>query len=330
MMDTRSAPSAIRTGLFLVACASVFPLLAWVYDLGMFRAWALLTALPGLAILVAFTAWLDRSGRWPGTRAAITAGALGGLAGTLGYDLFRVPFVFLGGMQLLAPIDSYGVLLLGAATSSGLTGLAGWGYHFLNGIGFGVAYAVVARGRHWGWGVAWAMILETAVVVSPFATVYALRTDTGFKAIPILIAYLAHVPYGMAVGLAAQKSDSVHRLARGSVRRPILALGITTLVGLALWQWPLSPTTLEQRGSAVAAGPSAVIIDGRLFPTWLRVGVGGCVTIRNDDTNSHGLSDIELPSSENVSICDRAAGIHRLQVDGVPFSGGWLIVDDQA
>lgn len=330
MMESVSAPYTVKTGLFVVACASVIPLLAWVYDLGTFRGWTVLAALPGLGVLVAFAAWLDRVGRWPGTRVAITAGALGGLAGTLGYDLFRVPFVFLGGMQLLAPIDSYGVLLLGANASSGLSGLAGWGYHFLNGIGFGVAYAVVARGRHWGWGVAWAMILETAVVVSPFATVYALRTDTGFKVIPIFIAYLAHVPYGLAVGVAAQNADSVHRLARGSVRRPVLALGIATLVGLGLWQWPLSPTTLEQKGNAVAAGPSAVIVDGRMFPTWLRVGVGECVTIGNDDAESHGLSNIDLPASAEVSICDRAAGIHRLQVDGVPFSGGWLIVDDQA
>lgn len=329
-MKGMSAPRTVRAGLFLVACASVVPLLAWVYDLGPFRAWTLLVALPGLGLLVALTVWLDRSGRWPGTRAAITAGALGGLTGTLGYDLFRVPFVFLGGMQLLAPIDSYGVLLLGASTSSGLSGLAGWAYHFLNGMGFGIAYAVVARGRHWGWGVAWAMILETAVVISPFATDYALRTDAGLKVIPIVIAYLAHVPYGIVVGLAARNADSVHRLARGSVRRPVLAISVFTLVGLALWQWPLSPTRLEQQGNAVAAGPSAVIVNGRMFPTWARVGVDDCITIRNDDAVTHHLDDYGITASEVVSICDRGAGIHRLQVDEVPFSGGWLIVDDQA
>ena len=37
------------------------------------------------------------------------------------------------------------------------------------GIGFGIAYAMLAPRRHWRWGVAWALLLETATVVTPFA-----------------------------------------------------------------------------------------------------------------------------------------------------------------
>ena len=74
--------------------------------------------------------------------------------GTIGYDLFRLPFVA-SGLRVLAPIDSYGVLLLDAHTSSPLSGFAGWVYHFSNGIGFGIAYAAVALGRRrWYWAVA--------------------------------------------------------------------------------------------------------------------------------------------------------------------------------
>ncbi len=323
-------PLALRIVLFGVACGSVIPLLAWVYDLGPFRGWAIGAALPSLIFLIAFAAWLDRSGRWVATRAAITAGAIGGLLGTFGYDLFRVPFVFLGGMQLLAPIDSYGVLLLGVDTSSGLTGLAGWGYHFLNGIGFGVAYAVVARGKHWGWGVLWGMVLETAVVVSPFATDYALRTDAGYKVVPILLAYLAHIPYGFAVGKAAQRADAVHRRARESVRTPVAWLGIVGVAGLLLWQWPLTPTDLERAGNEVAEGPSAVIVGDRQYPAWIRVAVNECATIANDDPDEHTVTAVVIPAGGEMQLCDRAAGIHRLQVDDTPFSGGWLIVDDQA
>ncbi len=324
-----SVSSAARAALFVVACGSVIPLLAWVYDLGSFRAWSLATALPSLLLLIAFTFWLDRSGRWPGTRAAITAGAIGGLLGTVGYDLFRVPFV-MSGMQLLAPIDSYGVLLLGAETSSGLSGMAGWAYHFLNGAGFGIAYAVVARGRHWRWGVLWGLVLETAVIVSPFATDYALRSDAGYKVVPILIAYLAHIPYGFAVGKAAQRADVVHRRARETLRTPVATLAIVGLAALALWQWPLAPTALERTGIEVTGGPSAVLVDDRQYPTWVRVGVGECATLRNDDLGSHGVAGLTLAASEEATVCDRPPGIHRLQVDEIPFSGGWLIVDDQA
>lgn len=322
-------PLRWRVVLVGLACGSVIPLLAWVYDLGTFRAWAVAVALPALLALVGVSMWLDRTARWLGTRAAITAGALGGLLGTIGYDLFRVPFVFLGGLQLLAPIDSYGVLLLGAETSSGLTGAAGWGYHFLNGVGFGIAYAVVARGRHWGWGVLWGLILETAVVVSPFATDYALRTDTGYKLVPILIAYAAHVPFGMAVGVAARRADAVHRRARETVARPVATVALLVVAGLVLWQWPLTPTALEGAGNSVAQLPSAVIVADRQYPAWIRVPVGDCAVLRNDDDTPHVVGDRTVAAGTTIDVCDRPPGIHRLQVDEIPFSGGWLIVDDQ-
>jgi hypothetical protein len=68
----------------------VFPLLAWIAGVGTFRAVALVVALPMLLGLLGVTAWMDRTGRWPMTRAAILAGALGGALGTVAYDLVRV------------------------------------------------------------------------------------------------------------------------------------------------------------------------------------------------------------------------------------------------
>ncbi len=336
--EARDAPLSLRLPLAAIACASVFSLLAWVYEFGAFHLWAAVLGLPLVAAVIAFAAWLPRATtfrgapRWPGTRAAIVAGALGGLIGTLGYDFFRVPFIFLAGFRLLAPIESYGVLLLDAGTSSALTDFAGWSYHFANGIGFGVAYALVAARRHWGWAVAWGLLLESAVVFSPFANTYALVTDDEVKWWPITIAYLAHVPYGIALGLLAQRPEATLAEARravGPLRAPVAVGVIATLVVLAIWHRPLLPDDAVDRGRAVADGPSAVILDAEFRPSWLRVDSEACATIENGDPAAVTLSTGEqIAPGESIEVCGgEDIEVRRIRVDDGEFSGGWLIVD---
>jgi hypothetical protein len=314
--------------LFVAACGSVLPLLAWVYGFGSFQAAALLVAVPLLAALLATTLWLDRTGRWPTTRAAILAGALGGLIGTLGYDLFRIPFVYTTGLQLLAPIESYGVLLLGAASSSPVTDFAGWAYHFTNGIGFGIAWAVVAAGRSWLWGIAWAMFLETMTIVSPFAGTYGLIANGQVQWAPIILAYLAHIPYGIAVGLFSQHAVARANEVRGLVPAPAaLSIGVL-IVALLAWHRPFLTDSQIQRGEAVAPGASAVVVGVQIRPAWLRVPVGGCAVVENGSTAAVRLSTgTTLGPGARTDICGTSAGVRRIRVDDAPFSGGWLLVD---
>lgn len=322
------APQLVRLALFVAACGSVLPLLAWVYGLGSFASFALVVGAPLVLAVFGTTVWLDRTGRWPKTRAAILAGAIGGLVGTLGYDLFRVPFVYTTGLQLLAPIESYGVLLLDAPSSSTLTAFAGWAYHFVNGIGFGIAWAVVARGRPWLWGVGWAMFLETMTIISPFAGTYGLIAGGQVQVLPIAIAYAAHVPYGVAVGLFAQHADARAVEARSLLRAPVALLVGVLAVVLVLWHRPFIADPADARGEAVAAGPSVVILDGRLHPTWTRLPVGGCVTVENGQAAAVVLgTGTSLDPGARTEVCAPDAGVHRLRVEDVPFSGGWLIVD---
>jgi len=322
------APWPVRIALFVAACASVFPLLAWVYGLGSFRAWALASG-PLVIGVVATAVWLDRTGRWPATRAALLAGALGGLVGSLAYDLFRVPFVYLTGLQLLAPIESYGVLLLGADTSSPLTDFAGWAYHFTNGMGFGVAWAVIATGRRWIWGVGWGLFLETMTIVSPFAGTYGLIANGQVQWTAIGLAYAAHVPYGAAVGLFAQHAVARAAELRGLVRAPAALAIAVLLAALIAWHRPLLPQAEVDRGIQVAPGPSAIVLEGKLRPAWLRVPVGGCSTVENGDAADHRLStgQVLAASGGRATVCGQRAGIQRVRVDDGPFSGGWLLVD---
>jgi hypothetical protein len=291
---------ALRGVVALLALLSVAPLLGWVFGLGRFAMWFRMVALPAL-LVVGLVAWtVSRpAARHPDVRTAMVAGAIGGLIGTIGYDLFRLPFLAMG-FRLLAPIDSYGVLLLDAHSSSALSGFAGWAYHFSNGICFGIAFAMVALGRNWRWGVLWAMVLETASVVTPFADTYGLTGRWGL----IAIAYGAHVPYGLAIGWAASRGDALcAQLSEIGRRTPAFALAGLVVV-LALWHQPLG---------AGRADATTSIVGDRFSPAWVRVPVGGCIDIEDGADVQHR--------------CFSEAGVHRLRVDDRPYSGGFVIVD---
>lgn len=333
-MDTSVAtrlPTGPRVAVFLLGGTSVASLLAWVYGLGSFAGWFLAVSVPGQLALVGIALWAVRREGLEEFRVLLLAGLVGGLLGTLGYDLFRVPFV-IAGLRVLAPIDSYGVLAAGAEASSQWTGLLGWTYHVTNGIGFGLAYAMLAPRKHWAWGVAWALVLETATIVTPFATEYALRTDEGFKVVPIAIAYAAHVPYGLAIGLAVQRPDGWARDVRRLGRMAVPWLLVAVLAGLTLWMRPWSPGVAAE-GRALADGPSAVVVGERFEPEWLRVAPGGCVVFENRDDAVY-VVDVDGAPVDLVpgttEVCFDDPGVHRVRTTDEPYAGGFVIVDEFA
>lgn len=303
-LESRLAPPTDRSGralrgvLAFLALLSVAPLLGWVYGFGRFAMWFRFVTLPAL-LVVALVAWKSArpGGCHPDVRTAMVVGTIGGIVGSIGYDVFRLPFLALG-YRLLAPIDSYGVLLLDAQSSSPLSGFAGWAYHFSNGICFGIAYALVALHRNWRWGLVWAMVLESASVVTPFADAYGLSGRWGI----IGIAYAAHVPYGLAIGWAASRGEALcAQLSEIDRRAPAFAV-VGLVAVLAVWHRPFSA------GSGEAA---TSFVGSRFSPAWVRVPVGGCAAINGEPR------------------CFEEEGVHRLKVDGRPYSGGFVIVDPE-
>lgn len=324
--QTTSPPSPLlRLGIFLLGGTSVASLLAWVFDLGSFSAWFLAVSVPGQVALLALGIWLARRADLADLRTLLIAGLLGGLIGTIGYDLFRVPFV-LGGLRVLAPIDSYGVLALDAATSSTTTGFTGWSYHFANGLGFGLAYAAIAgKGRHWGFGLGWALMLETVTIVTPFASTYALSG----KWVPITIAYAAHVPYGLALGWCVQHADRVADEVRTISRLTVPVLLVALFGALAVWHRPWS----SQRPAELdgIANPAAVVREQRFEPEWLRVAPDGCVLLRNLDDRAYELdrgTPATVGASSDTTVCFDEPGVHRVHTTDEPYAGGFVIVDE--
>lgn len=322
-MSTRSVAAVALAG------TSVASLLAWVFGFGRFSVWFWRLSAPGIVVL-AVVAWrVARRGDDERLHLALVAGTIGGLLGTAGYDLFRLPFA-LAGYRLLAPIDSYGVLLLGAPSSSALTGFAGWAFHVSNGVSFGIAYAVVALGRRWWWGVLWAMVLETATVLTPFVDTYALRGKWAL----IAVAYAAHVFYGVPLGRWVERADvRVRQLREDTTRRPaVMALAVVT-GGLLAWHQPWSSDAGDRAGERVAPGPSAVVRRGRFAPMWLHVAEGACAAFRNDDAVAYAVAGVpggvRLPAHETTRVCFPDPGVHRIRTSTKPDAGGFVIVDEE-
>lgn len=217
------------------------------------KVWGLASMAAGGALFLACLPILAYAYRHdPSLEKALRVGCWGGLAGTVGYDLVRVPF-HLYGFRVFAPIQAYGVWLLDADRSSGLTEAVGWLYHFSNGITFGIMYALVASGRHWGWGVLWGLCLESIVLSTPFARIFHMQGNWP----AIAIAYGAHVAYGYPLGLIVQRGHDL--------TRP-LKWGAWLLLGCFLF----SSIPLEWSRDRRAL-PATLLVEGEtLNPKWVR------------------------------------------------------------
>ena len=137
----------------------------------------------------------------------LVIGALGGFLGTAAYDALGLPSV-LSGMRVFIPNDTYGLWILDASTSSRFTTTAGWLFHFANGMMFGIMYALFMRRRHWAFAVAWAVLLETIALISPYGEMYHLAGN------PTLVAeaYFEHLGYGLPLGFMVMRWITLHRL----------------------------------------------------------------------------------------------------------------------
>ncbi|MGI8608056.1 MAG: hypothetical protein ACR2MY_02325 [Candidatus Dormibacteria bacterium] len=276
-------------------------------------------------MLIAATAVaLLRTGRYPTLLVAISAGATGGLLATIAYDIVRLPFLA-EGYRLFAPIDTYGILMTGASTSSPFTELLGWSYNFMNGIGFGIAFGMIALGRKWLWAIPFALALETTTIVTPYADVYGLRG----KLDVIAIAYGAHLFFGAALGLVVERAGRWRDI-RDSPIPAWWGLAATALV-LIVANHPWTLASYLAPASALTPRPASVVHDGVFQPDWMRVPVGGCVLLDNRDAHPYRLNAPPqaptLAAGSQQRYCFHKVGVSRVVLNGVPYSGGWVLVD---
>jgi len=83
------------------------------------------------------------------------------------------------------------------------TELLGWGYHFSNGVTFGIMYIALVGGPgrgHWLWGVVFAVGLELGMLFTPYAAFFQIPLTTRF----VVVTLAAHSIFGVVMGKLAE------------------------------------------------------------------------------------------------------------------------------
>lgn len=237
---------------------------------------------------------------------ALRLGCWGGLIGTIGYDVVRIPF-HLSGFRVFAPIQAYGVWLLDADRSSAITDATGWAYHFSNGISFGVMYALWMGGRHWCWGILWGLTLEAIVLSTPFAGIFSLQGNYP----GIAIAYAAHLAYGFPLGTIVYRWQDFDRRF-SSLPPAMLAWGAILLAAFTFGSIP------GERPRDARSKAGQLQVDGsRLNPTWVRLPAVGTASFVNEGEQSVTLvfpgqnQQLELPARSTTTRNFDKTGIYQ-------------------
>ena len=189
-----------RPALWVLASLSFACLLGHFYGFWSMRVFAGCVLLPATLTLI-FLAFRGNAR----TRFIIVQGAVAGLLAAVIYDLFRVPFV-LAGKPLFGVFPQFGQLLLYGELVKGDVSLpvqiAGWAYHFQNGMALGIMAAAMIplatkpMARFWIC-VAWASAVELFLLLSPYYEYLGLHMPMNLF-IPITLA--AHLVFGVALG----------------------------------------------------------------------------------------------------------------------------------
>jgi hypothetical protein len=207
---------ATRTGVFLLASTSIAALLSEFYGASSMRNFVLWVQLPATLLLIVW-ALADRARGSRQLWHAVAVGAAAGFVAAVAYDIFRLPFVyakdwhldgFVPALMLFKVFPRFGAMILGQALEqpeySLATQVAGWAYHFSNGITFGVMYLALignAARRAWWWGVVFAVGLEIGLLLTPYSQLFGIHVTPTFIAVTLT----AHLVFGIVMGLAARR-----------------------------------------------------------------------------------------------------------------------------
>ena len=135
--------------------------------------------------------------------ARVRVGAVAGILGTAGYDVTRAileQFGLAAGKSFLA-IPLFGSGLTGLPPADPVAVAAGWAFHAVNGVGFAVAYTLVAAGRAWWLGIVFALFLE-GMMVSLYPGWLRVPLTTEF----LTLSVSGHFVYGSILGVLARRA----------------------------------------------------------------------------------------------------------------------------
>ena len=205
-----------RILVFVLAATSILSLLVDFFYLMSMRAFALGVQVPATVVLIA-VALVNRARGDGALCRNVVIGAVAGFVAAVVYDVFRLPFVFaedwaidgvVPALPLFKVFPRFGAMILGQAVEqpayASAAHLIGWTYHFSNGITFGIMYLALigdARRRAWWWGVVFAVGLEIALLMTPYANAFGIKVTPTFIAVTLT----AHLVFGAVMGWWARR-----------------------------------------------------------------------------------------------------------------------------
>ena len=196
-----------KTGILIVAGASVAPLIfpisqagyASMADLGR---WALI---PSIAVVLFLSFWARIQGM-SSLLNRIVAGAGAGLLATAGLEVVRSISFHYGGMPGNLP-ELLGVFLTNRIMDGPnvFSDLLGWGYHFWNGLCFGVIYTVLLGRKGTSVGLGYGMLIGLVFLLSPAVSSQGIGfMGKDMPAMPLTVA-IAHGVFGTILGFLAYR-----------------------------------------------------------------------------------------------------------------------------
>ncbi|WIX32613.1 hypothetical protein QO259_17670 [Salinicola sp. JS01] len=173
---------------------------------------ALYAVLPSVVVFFLLIS-ISLSFNWRRLSYSLLWSIVAGVAGTLVMEVVRATgFRVFGGMPGSLPM-LMGVLMTDRIMDGPnvLSNLIGWGDHFFNGIGFAALYLILLGRVRWWWGVLYALVIATVFMLSPVMNIIGagyFGQDFAPVRFPLTV-YMAHLVYGIVVGLVAWRAPSI-------------------------------------------------------------------------------------------------------------------------
>lgn len=185
----------------LAGCGgTLFPLPLYFLKLWPMRLSVPFLTLPALLLLIALPLFARRI-EAPAFFSRFSAGFVGGLVGTIAYDAVRA-FGLAWRFQGFAVIHKFGLLITGRSDLTIPVAAVGWTYHVLNGGVFGITYALVAGRAAVGWGIAWGLLLEAAMIAT-YPSAFSI--NLGWGSVGLAVSLLGHVAYGTVLAMTVRR-----------------------------------------------------------------------------------------------------------------------------
>ncbi len=318
--------SAIRKTLFLLSCfVSITMLLSHLSDGPRMLTWMVFVV--PLASCVMIFCWIwARLEKDAELLLRLKAGLVGGLLGTIGYDMFRIPFD-IAGTNTLSPIRVYGLWATGSSSSTLFTDLVGFAYHLSNGITFGWIFALVVFRRHWAWAIVWGLMLETLAVLSPFGEVFAIRKAS----YGLLLAYTGHIWYGIPLGILCQRPERLRTWRPFGARAWLVGWVGNALVCLWFVLFQYAGIQRSQPNHAII-GPTSI------RPTWSDLAITDSLTLSNPNgfeikvlvrapmPGGHTIIPLSLDTGKQHVLQFESPGIYQIQAPDHPWRSVFIAV----